>query len=397
MPFNGFSTNKTPVWEIHQEGIINPIGIDMDNNILLYCSEDDVDQSNTRFVKYSNYSTIILDKTVNINYDYLRWARRRIDSQGNLYIIGIAGGDIYIEVFDNELDFVKNITIDTKEEFPSITPSDIFITEIGNVFLRYTDKYNILNATHAERINGLYRIDEEGEIKWHLSLKEIIKMEAEFLFNLSEIQEDLLFVSLSNVLYKINSNRGKVKWEREFLQDITCIASILNDVCVVTVDSVQFSFIELNYLSYENELKWERTFESFVGRLSVEKIESKLNQIGIYIVNFGEEGILGETNETFVVLDHQGETLIEENFYCSSYFIYKKNFFMTSINSYYTHHQNITDNSMHLLLYKYDAPPFIPTNGVDSDFFHILPTTLIVAVIYILKLRKRNKKLLNFC
>jgi len=136
------SISETRVdWEVKQDGRQIPIGVDDENNLLLFKQGEDENISRTWIVKISNTSSIVMNISVDINYDYFHWVSKEIDSKGNVYLIAKYSDVIYITKYDKQFNLVSSISIEVSEIFNNFGTSDIYITRFGSIFLS-------VNSTH---------------------------------------------------------------------------------------------------------------------------------------------------------------------------------------------------------------------------------------------------------
>lgn len=377
-------------WKIEQKGFVNPINVDSNNNFLLYHSDPSGNESITWIVKYSNSSDIQLNKSINVYYSYFNWAGKVLDSEGKLYLFGFHDDDIYIDIYNSYFEFERLVIVETSEDFPSLIISDIYVTEVGSIYFHYTDEYIFLNETHAQRTDGLYKVDSNGKIRWNLSFECVAKRNTRADFRLSEKREGTAYLSHYNTLYKINTNRGKIKWQRELSNPITGLTSIFEDVCVTYVDSSQYSPMSIEYITSTNEKKWNKAVQSQIGFWSVERIESKTDKIGLHIVDFNTSGNVGDANETYIVFNSEGELVVDESNYYTVFWFYNKFYYLTYSNSYYSLYHGSLNATTEISKYDYDAPPYIPKKVNGFDFITI---SVILPVLFVAKkLARRNKR-----
>ena len=377
-------------WELVLDGRHVPIDVDYNNNLLLFKCGEDEDYSKTWLIKCSNTSTIVFNTSLDINYDYFHLASKKIDSEGNLFLIAKNSEKIFISKYNEQLNFIDSITIESGETFSDFLTSDVFITNRGSIFLRYTNKYEIINETHIAREDGLYKINADGSINWQLFFNLITRRYEPTINCITEDQTKSIFFSYFNKIYEINSDNGKISWEEEKEGIILDLVSVYGEVCILYKKFAESTALNVELISSKGKTVWEKKLVSEIGNLFLQDFESKMDKILIKTVDSNSDLITDAANESLILYNSCGDLLLQKSIYSDMYFLHQRRYYLTHSNSYYEYHYNssIDDSSFTTLkLHSYFAPTCTP-NKVSGWIFS---TALLTSFIFLSKMHKRRK------
>ncbi|MHA1346441.1 MAG: hypothetical protein ACTSU7_08595 [Candidatus Heimdallarchaeaceae archaeon] len=388
-PINAQTTHD---WEIIQEDGLHPIGVDNNNNLNLFYLETNWDTSQTNIIKYSQTGDIIFNKTLDFNYDFFYSTQKHIDDIGNLYLISKTLDVIVIIKYDRNMDFIRNVTITTEVTSHNFASSQLFITQLGSIYLLCPKSYTILNETHADREDGLYKINEAGKAEWSLFFDRLTERNSDPLTNIAEYYDDLLYFSYYDTLYYINSDKGKMKWEKDLKTAIIGLVVYGEDFFTVQKASNEKSPISLSYFCNKEKI-WEEIITPSKGILILMKIELMRDKIGLKLLDSLGGEITGEAREIFRIYNTNGDELVKKNWDHSIYFLHIRHFYLTYNNSFYTRYYNHTTGNTHITKTSFDAPQYVlPDKSVIKLF---IPITMVFCILLLkrvktLKLHEKN-------
>jgi len=389
IPLNAQTTHD---WEIIQEGSIHPIGVDNDNNLNLFYLETNWGTSQTNIIKYSQIGDIIFNKTLDCNYDFFYSTQKHIDDIGDLYLISKTLDVIVILKYDRNMDFIRNITITTEVTSHNFASSQLFITQLGSIYLLCPKSYTILNETHADREDGLYKITEAGKAEWSLFFDRLTERNSDPLTNIAEYYDDLLYFSYYDTLYYINSDKGRIKWEKDLKTAIIGLVVYGKDFFTVQKASNEKSPIFLSYFCNKEKI-WEEMITPSKGILKLMKIELIRDKIGLKFLDSLDGEITGEAREIFRIYNTNGDELVKKNWDHSIYFLHIRYFYLTYNNSFYTRYYNHTTGNTHITKTSFDAPQYVPPDKSVIKLF--IPITMVFCILLLkrvktMKLREKN-------
>ncbi|MBY9001075.1 MAG: hypothetical protein KGD64_09185 [Candidatus Heimdallarchaeota archaeon] len=382
------NAQDTQDWEIIQEGSIHPIGVDNDDSLNLFYLQANKDTTQTNIIKYSQTGDIIFNRTLNLYYDFFYSAQKYIDNRGDLYLISKTLDEIDILKYDKNMDFIKNVTITSEIISNNFASSRLFITQLGSIYLLCPKSYTLLNETHADREDGLYKVTETGKVEWSLLFGSQIDINSDPLANIAEYYDDLLYFSYENTLYSINSVNGKIKWLIDLNTEIIGLLVFGEDFFTVQKTSNEKSSISLSYFCNKKKV-WEEIISPSKGILRLMKVELIRDKIGLKILDSIDGEITGEVKEIFRIYNTNGDELIKRSWDHSVYFLHIRHFFLTYNDSFYTRYYNHTTGNTHITKTSYIAPQYIPP---DKSVIQLFMPTIIIFCILLLK-RAKDREL----
>ncbi len=388
-------------WENTSIGAKRKLGVDNENNFLLFSAGANYNYSQSSFFRYSLTGEIKLNKTLEMDYLFPSMAYKKIDTEGYLYLYLNGLESLNVWKYTNDINLVEDYIIDVSDDKENLHPPyhHARITEVGSIYLIDVYNYNILNLTYAKISENLFKIKKSGKLLWSLSLEQVIRRESPSIFRISENQEGVLYFSYYNQLYRINSNNGEIEWKREFPYYITGLTSVKDDVCIAYTGLSKYSPMFLTYITKDNTTKWSMNISTQIGYQTVVELESKANQVGFHTYDAGYQGISGEATDNWLVVNSEGHILVNESWFYYVYFLHRKYFSLTTENSYYyLYHGIISGTSISTTIvasFNYVDP--LNTPSPSPGFSVSIPTALgIIIILIIQKKRFKKKNLHNF-
>ncbi|MHA1419860.1 MAG: hypothetical protein ACTSPO_13155 [Candidatus Heimdallarchaeaceae archaeon] len=390
------ATDTTLIWEIEQNAMVTPIGVDDKNNLILYYLNPNDYGSQTRVMKYSSDGKIIYNDTMDFSYDYFHYLNKKIDREGNLFLFGKGLDVINIRKYDQNLDFIRSTTIEIGEVFSDFTLSPFFVSEIGSFYLLYNEEYNTLNSTHVSRSDDLYKINSDGEVIWKTTFDCVYYRSRTPPTFISENENSTLYFGYNKNVYRLDSEKGKIKWIKEYKKPIKGLTIVFNDVCVIVGDFSDES-IEVIYISSDEEEVWSSNIKTEYGIISIDTLESKNDKIGIQLEDTTDGEITGKAIESIVIYNSLGERLVYESESYNVLFLQKKQFLLSYSDNFFSHfynHKSGLNASSKTSMLFYEAPDYIPTNNTSVILTGIEFFLGIVIIIKSYKIYKnvRNSK-----
>lgn len=387
-------------WEHTSIGAKRKLGVDNENNLLLFSAGANYNYSQSSFFRYSPTGEIELNKTLDMNYLFPSMAYKKIDTEGYMYLYLNGPESLNVWKYTNDINLVEDYIIDVSDDKENLHPPyhHARITEVGTIYLIDDYSYTILNLTHAKNIDHLFKIKESGKLLWSLSFEQVIRRESLNILHISENQEGVLYFSYYNQLYRINSNNGEIEWKREFPYYITGLTSVKDDVCIAYTGLSEYSPMLLTYITKDNTTKWSMNISTQIGCQTVVELESKANQVGLHTYDAGYQGISGEATDNWLVVNSEGHILVNESWFYYVYFLHRKYFSLTTENSYYyLYHSIISGTSISTTIvasFNYIDP--LNTPSPSPGFNVSIPTALgIITILIIQKKRYKKKNLHN--
>ncbi|TFG10094.1 hypothetical protein EU534_01410, partial [Candidatus Heimdallarchaeota archaeon] len=209
------------------------------------------------------------------------------------------------------------------------------ITEIGTIYITCVQDYEFLNATHANRIDNLYKIDMDGESLWSLSFEKVVERNARALIDASEYYDRTLYFNYYDKLYKIDPVKGKIEWVSQQEYNIQGLVAFGDEVCIASYDQTKNPHLFLTYFDSNKAEKWEKAFTSHLGVLELKSIELKQDKIGLNILDTVDGETTGEAFETYSIISTRGEELVEKQWNSSIYFLHRRKFSLLYSDGYY--------------------------------------------------------------
>jgi len=358
------ATDTTLIWEIEQNAMVTPIGVDDKNNLILYYLNPNDYGSQTGVMKYSSDGKIIYNDTMDFSYDYFHYLNKKIDREGNFFLFGKGLDVINIQKYDQNLDFIRNTTIEIGEEFSDFTLSPFFVSETGSFYLLYNEEYNTLNSTHVSRSDGLYKINSDGGVVWKTTFDCVYYRSRTPPTFISENENSTLYFGYDKNVYRLDSEKGKIKWKKEYQKPIKELTIVFNDVCIIVGDFTDES-IEVIYISDSKEEVWSSNINAEYGVISLETLESKNDKIGIQLEDTTDGEISGKAIESMIIYNSIGNCLVYENWSYDILFLYKKQFHLSYSDNFFSHFYNQKSESNALSktsMWYYEAPDYVPTS-----------------------------------
>ena len=344
-------------WLVELNDKTRTIGVDDENNLLLFYLSFGDDLTKTRLIKYSTAGEIVYNDSMELGSAYFLYMDKWMDCNGNLYLVD-SFEDIYIFIFDNTLSPLKYLFINESDFEGTGALCNVFITNVGNIYLRASYYTYVYNSTHFEKKDHLFKIDSEGNFIWTLNFHTYIKPSAQLDNFVSANDQDYCYFSYQNMLYKIKSSNGRIVWEKEFPQNIKRIATALNGIAVVSGEGSKYAPLTLQYVSPKGALKWSKTIDSDYGYLNLRNLEAKEYSISLSVSDLGDDGEQGEGADRLFIYDLDGEELENRNWeYEGPYLFDKKTFYLTKNNSVFVHYTDLLplpDGSSYIRHYSFE-------------------------------------------
>lgn len=147
--------------------------------------------------------------------------------------------------------------------------------------------------------------------------------------------------------------------------------------------------MKISYITDKHEEVWEEKISSDLGIISLKKMEIKRDKICMNLLDTQDGTTTGETYEILKIIDTRGELLIDKKWHSNPYFLHRRQFSITTIDSYYSHYLNIPPGAESTLIMKFDyeAQPYAAPNL--SDGFIITLEIFLGTIIYYLIKRKK--------
>jgi len=325
-------------WQVEQNGEVKSIGVDNEDNLLLFYHGADDDLSKTWLTKYSASGEMVYNDSMDFGYAYFLYTQKWVDYEGKLYLVGISSEDISVYVFDNQLTPSNYLFLNESDFEGTVSLSELFVTHMGNIYLR-TSYYSFLyNSTHLEKKDHLSKLDADGNFIWTKNFNTYIKLWTDLDNFVSEYNKDYCYFSYHNMLYKIKSSDGRIVWEREFPQNIKGIAASINGIAVVLGEGSKYAPLNLQYLSTKGKLEWSKTINSDHGYLDLKKIDIKEYSIIISVSDLGDNGDHGEGSDRLFSYNLEGEELGNQKWEYDWNYLFKQKFiYLTRNNSVFVH------------------------------------------------------------
>ena len=373
-------------WQVEQNGEVKSIGVDNENNLLLYYLGADDDLSKTWLIKYSISGEVVYNDSLDFGYGYFLYTKKWMDDEGKLYLVD-SFEDIYIFIYDNTLTPLKYLFINESDFEGTGALCNVFITNVGNIYLRASYYTYVYNSTHFEKKDHLFKIDSEGNFIWTLNFHTYIKPSAQLDNFVSANDQDYCYFSYQNMLYKIKSSNGKIVWEKEFLQNIKGIAASINGIAVVSGEGSKYAPLTLQYLSTKGAQQWSKTINSDYGYLNLKKIDIKEYSICLSVSDLGDDGEHGEGADRLFIYNLDGEELGNQKWEYWSYFWDRKHIHLTNNNSVFVHNIDYLaglDTFTYIAHFSFEnnMTTITPANGFSMK--------LVMYVIIVVSIAKQN-------
>ncbi len=389
IPTQFVSSDLTLDWELIQNGDSRAIGVDNENNLLLFYLGADDDLSKTWLIKYSTSGEVVYNDSMEFGYDYFLYTKKWIDGEGKSYLVGRLSESISIYVFDNQLVPCNYLFLNKSDINGNFDTCNLFVTKIGNIYLRITYYISFYNSTHYEKKEHLIKIDSEGNFVWTLNFHTFVKISADLDNCVSEYDQDYCYFSYQNMLYKIKSSNGKIVWKEELPQNIKGIATSMNGIAVVLGEGSNYAPLTLQYISPKGALKWSKTISSDYGYLNLRNLEAKEYSIGLSVSDLGDEGESGIGADKLFIYNLDGEELGDLEWeYDWAYLFNQKFFYLSDNNSVFVHYTDLLplpDGSTYIRLYSFENS--MTSIAIMSNF----SIEFIICVIALHKLSKKEK------
>jgi len=179
-------------------------------------------------------------------------------------------------------------------------------------------------------------------------------------------------------------------WKEEKETNILDVVSVYGEVCVLYKEIAELTIVNVELISSKGRIKWEHKIIANLGHILVQELENKKDKIAVKVLDSRDGLITGEANESLIIYNSNGDTLLHNSIYSSVYFLQRRKYSLTYSNSFYEYHHSSTgiDGSVSTIkLYSYDAPVYIPNNTSGL----VLSTTLLTLFIPITMMLKRKR------
>ncbi len=282
--------DTTLIWEIDQNAMVTPIGVDDKNNLILYYLNPSDDGSQTWIMKYSSDGKITYNGTMDFNYGYFHYLNKKIDREGNFFLFGKGLDGISIRKYDQNLDFIRNTTIEIGEEFADFTLSPFFVSEIGSFYLLYNEEYNTLNSTHVSRSDGLYKIDNDGGVEWKTMFECVYYRSRTPPTFISENENSTLYFGYNKNVYRLDSEKGKInrksvwKSSRVFYDTGTIVAKLKQS------ERNERVYVKNEFINGINKSEWKEFVSKYLDYLDSTKNSQFLSTI-CFSFNVNAKGV----------------------------------------------------------------------------------------------------------
>ena len=385
-PIKAFSEG-TFAWEVSKYGYVEDFGVDKENNYMFFYREDD-NYSTTWISKYSEDGELVFNDSIDMGWQYFLSKEEIIDKNNNTYFISKSDEEIIILKYDLNWNFVSktNISVEITGR-SSFGTTKLFITDLGTIYLLTTESIEFLDWTYIKHTDKLYKINSDDKADWDLTFENTRKKSTGYTADIAEYYDGVLFFSYTNQLYRIDSHKGKIKWEDEMDGTIRGLVAFGEEVCITYSEDGIGEPFNVEYFDKEKSKLWEETFRPQIGFLSLRKIEQKLDKIAIHVWDNIDGGVTEETIETYRIINTRGKYLVKHSWTSWPYFCNWRHFYLAYTNSYYVHHDNLPNHTSYITKYTYDAPSHIEPPKQSAGFGIMLG---VIGCIVITIIRRKN-------